>query len=888
VSDSLPTGVVTFLFTDIEGSTRLVAEIGDEAYREILDAERALVGAAVTAGGGVVFGSEGDAHFASFASAAAAIRAATAAQRAIAAHAWPTGPVRVRMGIHTGETQVVGDDYVGLEVHRAARVASAAHGGQVLATDATRALAGDPGDGIELRDLGEHRLKDLTRSERLFQVEGPGLDTTFPALRTLDATPNNLPPQLTSFIGRAEVAAAAELLARTRLLTLTGPGGTGKTRLSLALAGDCVERYPGGAWFVPLASVSDPELVPSAIAAAVGVAAPGRPPLERVRDYLRHRTAVLVLDNVEQVVEGAPVVAELLRTAPGLTVIASSRSPLRIAGEQEFPVPPLSLPPPGTSGPETAMASEAVRLFVERAMAVRPDFALTEANAGYVTEIVRQLDGLPLAIELAAARIRLLSPAAMAQRLGARLDLLSAGGRDLPERQRTLRGAIDWSHDLLEPDDCRLFARLGVFAGGGPLEAAAAVCGIEGDERPLDVFGGIERLAEQSLLRVDADDGGDVRFSMLETIREYALERLAERGETAALLDRHAAAFLAFVARPDPVANDGGRWLDRLEREHDNLRSALDHLVATGNTGGAADLAFKVWRFWQQRGHVAEGRSRLARVLSMPAWGTEPTLARLHALEAAGGLAYWAGDMRAAGEHYRAAVDVARGLDDEQELANALFNLYFARRPTTSAQEWIALIAEDRSLLDEALAIWERLGDDSGVAKASWGLAEHYAYRAEYDSAEAAATRALEIFERLGDRFWIGWARFTRGFGRALCGRIPESADDLGHALREFHAARDTSGAVLIMAALASLLLASGRIRDGYALGAAARRATSETGLHIASVWPTEDLRIPDPETADPDLRAAAAEGVAWSRDEAVERAIRLAGELAGEPGPGA
>lgn len=884
MSTRLPEGTVTFLFTDIEGSTKLVAEVGDAAYGAVLDAERAIVVGAGVAEGGVPFGSEGDAHFVAFPSAGTAIRAAVAAQRALASRTWEHGPVRVRMGIHTGEAQVVGEDYVGLEVHRAARVAAAGHGGQVLVTNATRVLAGDQPGVFGLRDLGEHRLKDLARPERLFQVEAAGLETEFPALRTLDATPNNLPPQMTTFVGRAELASTMALLSKTRLLTLTGPGGTGKTRLSLALAGDCLERFPGGAWFVPLAPVTDPDLVASAIAASIGLLAPNRAPIDRVRDHLRDRTAVLVLDNFEQVVSGAPVVADLLRTAPSLTVIVSSRAPLRIAGEQEFPVPPLSLPPAGAEDVETLMASEAVRLFVERAMAVRPDFTLTVENGRHVAEIVRRLDGLPLAIELAAARIRLLSPAAMAQRLGDRLGLLAAGGRDLPERQRTLRGAIDWSHDLLEPADRCLFARLGVFAGGAPLESAEAVCGIPGDEAPLDVFGGLERLAEQSLIRVEGDAHGDVRFTMLETIREYALERLAQRGETAVLLDRHADTILAFVASTGSGAVGGdehGHWLDRLEDEHDNLRAALDHLVSSGDRDRASRLCFAAWRFWQMRGHLIEGRSRVARVLAMPGWGSETSDGRLRALEAAGGLAYWAGDMDAASQHYEAAEAEARRLGDDRELANALYNHFFAQRPMSDQDRWVAQLAADRSLLDEALAIWTGLGDEEGVAKALWGLGEHHAYRGELADAEDTTTRALAVFERLGSPFWIAWARFTRAFARILGGRLPDAAADLAVALRAFRASRDASGVVLIMSAMSSMLLLAGRAPDGYSIGAAARRAIAETGIHLASLWPTDTIPIPDPETADPALRAAAATGEAWSREAAVDRAIALLDEVA-------
>lgn len=904
MSPERPTGTVAFLFTDIEGSTRLVARIGDAAYEDLLATERRLVVDAAVAAGGVPFGSEGDAHFIAFASTSDAVRGAVAGQRALDAHAWPDGdPVRVRMGVHAGEVRLVDGDYVGYEVHRAARVAAAAHGGQVLLSGTARALAGDAGDGITLRDLGEHRLKDVADPERLFQADAPGLRADFPPLRTAGTVTGNLPVQLTSFVGRAEVAAAEALLERTRLLTLTGPGGTGKTRLSLVLAGSCEERYPDGAWFVPLAPVREPELVASAIASSLGLLSATRPPDARVREHLADRVALLVLDNFEQVVDGAPYVAELLRAAAGLTVIASSRAPLRVAGEQEFPVPPLSLPPAGARDPEAVAASEAGRLFVERAMAVRPGFAITPENAGDIAEIVRRLDGLPLAIELAAARVRLLPPHALARRLHDRLGLLDGGGRDLPERQRTLRGAIDWSHDLLEAPERRLFARLSVFAGGGPLELVERVCGADADQHEqggvtrageagsagdADVLEALERLAEQSLVRVGEDVHGDLRFSMLETIREYAAGRLAERGETRAIRDRHAAAVLDLVQAGSREGTDRGAWLDRMDEEHDNLRAALDHAIDTGDTATAAALAFGAWRFWHQRGHVVEGRRRVERVLAMPGWTGDASTSRLRALEAGGGLAYWAGDMGAAGVKYAAAAEEARRLGDEGEIANALYNHWFARRPTAGVADWAALLAaDDRDLLDEALAIWTRLGDEAGVAKALWGLGEHYAYREDFSRAEDASTRALEIFERLGDRFWIAWARFTRSFARAMSGAVRASAEDYAVCLREFRASRDVSGLVLTMAAMASLLLDAGRDEDAYALGAAAERATAETGLHLASLWPSQSVRVPDLEHAEGPLRAAADRGRAWTREEALDEAIVIADELAAGP-PGA
>ena len=645
---SLPTGTVTFLFTDIEGSTRLVAELGDAAWGELLAAEGRLIGDASIAEGGIPFGSEGDAHFVAFPTAGAGIRAAIEAQRAIAAHPWPGNPLRVRMGLHTGETQLVAGDYVGIEVHRAARIASTAHGGQVVVSDPTRILAGDAADAFTFRDLGDHRLKDLPRPERVYQVEAAGLERDFPPLRSLDATPNNLPQQLTSFVGRDEVSAAVALLGRTRLLTLTGPGGTGKTRLSLAVASEVTAANPGGVWFVPLAAVTEPELIASSIATAVGLLAPARTPLQRVIEHFGDRTALIVLDNFEQVVAGATVVAEILRGAPKLRMIVSSRAPLRIAGEQEFAVPPLPVPAAGATDLDEIAGAEAVRLFLERAMAVRQGFTLTADNAAAVAEIVRRLDGLPLAIELAAARVRILTPSAMVARLNDRLSLLSAGGRDLPERQRTLRGAIDWSHDLLDSDSRRLFARLSVFQGGGTFATAEAVCGSDDAGTPdLDVLAGLEMLAEQSLIRILDDRHGDGRFVMLETIREYAAERLADAGEAvvSAFRHRHATAYLELAEAAAATLNsaDRGIVLDRLEDDHDNLRTAIVHAIDTADCEQAAGLLRALFRFWHMRGHLVEGRARTAAVLEMPAWTDAPSLSRLRALEVAGGLALLGG-----------------------------------------------------------------------------------------------------------------------------------------------------------------------------------------------------------------------------------------------------
>jgi len=458
----LPTGTVTFLFSDIEGSTRLLQSLGDR-WPPILERHRALLRAAFVEHGGEEVGTEGDSFFVVFPTAPGAVSAAAAAQRALSAEGWSDGvDVRVRIGLHTGEASLAAKTYVGLHVHRASRIAGVGHGGQVLLSTATHALVEQSlPDAVELRDLGEHRLRDLEHPEHLWQLVIAGIQNEFPPIASLDAIPNNLPNRLTTFLGREhEIGEVSELLARSRLLTLTGPGGTGKTRLSLEIAGRSLAHYSDGVFFVELAWITEPGLVLATVAQALGLPdRGGRSAVNRLIDHIGVRRMLLVLDNFEQVSAAAPSVTELLSACPNITVLVSSRSILHVSGEQEYPVPPLGLPVPAHLPPLTQLSEfEAVALFIERARSVKPDFAVTNENAPAVAEICVRLDGLPLAIELAAARIRILTPQAMLIRLEHRLGLLAGGSRDLPERQRTLRGAIAWSYDMLDETDRALFA----------------------------------------------------------------------------------------------------------------------------------------------------------------------------------------------------------------------------------------------------------------------------------------------------------------------------------------------------------------------------------------------------------------------------------------------
>ena len=765
----LPSGTVTFLFTDIEGSTRLVEALGS-AYVELLAEHRRLIRVAVARQGGVEFGTQGDAIFFAFSDPEDALVAAEHAQQALA-----SSRTRVRMGIHTGTPLLTDEGYAGIDVHRVARICSVGHGGQVLVSEATRKVV-----SRDLRPLGAHRLKDLGRPEALYQL-GEG---EFPPLASLNQS--TLPTLATPFLGRErELADVLAILRRddVRVLTLTGLGGTGKTRLALQAAAEQVEHTPHGVWWVPLQMLRDARMVVPTIASALGI-------VGDIADELEGKHLLLLLDNVEHVLEAVPELAELLQDAPGVTILATSREPLGLAGEHVFAVPRLD-------------ERQAVDLFAERARAVVADFESDD----FVAKICERLDGVPLAIELAAARVSLLSPEALLQRLEKRLPLLTSGPRDAPERQRTLRATIDWSYDLLDETEKTLFACLGVFAGGCTLETAEQVC-----DAPLEP---LHSLVAKSLLSHSAG-----RYSMLETIREYALERLDASAEGAGWWRmRHAEHFLelALAAGDKYLGGDQVESLAALDAELANLQAALawtlDDAADAESVRVGVRLAGTMGRYWYRRAHLLDGSAWLERALA--ADKGESAEERGEALRWLGVLADERGDVATAEEALRESTELARASGDRAQLARSLLSLGVVTRNAGNA-------ARAHELLTESLDIRRGLGDRAGLPvpltnlalvaldagdteRASILLAESLALDREFESTDGIAVNLLNL----------GWV--------ALRVDEPEHARPLlSEALRTFDELGDPDGIAECIEAVAVLAVSANRVLQAARLAGAA------------------------------------------------------------------
>jgi predicted ATPase len=805
VSAELPGGTVTFLFTDVEGSTRLMHELGAEAYAQALAEHRRVIREAAAVHGGVEVDTQGDAFFVAFPTAPGALTAAAAARDALA--------IGVRMGLHSGAPLLTEEGYVGPDVHRAARIAAAGHGGQILVSASTAGLV-----EAELRDLGPHRLKDLSAPERIFQLG----DDEFPPLKSLHQT--NLPIPATPFLGREkELQEVLQYVARddVRLLTLTGAGGTGKTRLASQAAALASEHYPDGVWWVPLAPLRDPELVLATASQTLGAK-------NGLADHIGDKSMLVLFDNFEQVVDAAPDVAQLLASCPNLDLLVTSREPLHVTGEQEYPVPPLA-------------HAEGVDFFLARARAIRPDFEPDES----VPAICRRLDDLPLALELAAARVKALTTEQILERLEQRLPLLTGGARDLPERQRTLRDTIEWSYELLDDREQQLFGRLGVFRGGCTLEAAEAVAGAD-----LET---LQSLVDKSLLRHIGD-----RYWMLETIREYANELADDE-----MRRRHADYFTALAEEADQhLRGDPGPWLDRLEREHNNFRAALDWLAAAGETQLSLRLAGSLQRFWFQKGHLAEGVRRLESALGAD---ESPTAPRAKALDGSAMLNLYERDVRTAAARAEEALALHQALGDEWGSANSLQLLGGA--VAEQSDFWRA-----RTMFEESLRRFRALGDDHYTLLLQYAVAWMCGETGDTERDKELVEQTLREARAADNKRITALALSRMSMHERIEGRFEEALAMLQEAYTLYRSVGDRSMVADLLARRAHVLAAAGRPTDAARVLAKADEVSHELALRRREVHERryeEAMAATQDELDDEAFARAWEEGRALTEDEA-------------------
>ncbi len=842
-----PTGTVTFLFTDIEGSTRLW-EQHPQAMCDALGRHNMLLHQAIAAHDGVVFKTMGDAFCAAFPTAPDALRAAVTAQQSLQSELWANSvPLRVRMALHTGTCAVRDGDYFGPPLNRVARLLSAGHGEQILLSQSAYELTHDAlPAGCSLQDLGAHSLRDLARPERVYQLCCLELRAEFPPLKSLKTLPNNLPQQVTSFVGRErELGVIKDLLSRTRLLTLTGSGGCGKTRLSLQAAADVLDAYPDGVWLVELAPLTDPDLVPQTIANVLGIAEqPGQSYLQSMLESLRSKTLLLILDNCEHILTAcALLVTDLMRNCPNVKILASSREGLGIAGETVYRIPSLSLPDRKQKAtPESLPQYEAVRLFLDRAEAVLPAFAVTSANAPALASVCHRLDGIPLAIELAAARVRALSVEEINARLDNRFRLLTGGSKTALPRQQTLRALIDWSYGLLHGQEKVLLARLSVFIGGWTLAAAEAVC--TGDEvEDWEVLDLLTSLVDKSLVSAEAE-GGQTRYRLLETVRQYARDRLVEGAEELLAHKKHRDYFLTLAEEADPKLRgpEQVRWLSVLETEHDNLRQALTFcLEERDGAEKGLRLGDALHDFWWTRGHLSEGRERLAALLLLPEVQAHPRELAA-ALNGAGILAYRQGDYRVAQWHYVRSLELRQKIGDRDGMAAALNNLGNLAKNQGD-------YAATGALYQEALTLNQASGNRRWEASNLGNLGNLARMQGDFGMAWSLQQESLKIKRELGDRNGIAtslnnlaWVAHDQGDFAAAWSLHQES-------LALYREVENTNGIADSLEAFATLAIKKNKTeRAGCLFGAAealrevlgSPLAPSESAEHdrqVAMLW---------------------------------------------------
>ncbi len=909
------TGNVTFLFTDIESSTRLW-EVDPDAMKVAIARHDELVRDAIVGAGGYVFKTVGDAFCAAFAQAADAVAAALRAQTALATEPWPKiTPIKARMALHTGAVESRDGDYFGQPIYRLARLLSVGHGGQTLLSEATSELCRDSlPEAASLRDLGGHRLRDLARPEQVFQLCHPALPGTFPPVRSLSTHPNNLPHQLTSFIGREPVIAEIEALqARTRLLTITGSGGAGKTRLALQLAADLLARFPAGAWYVELAPLSDPGLLPQTVATVLGVKEKqGQLITQTLVEHIGRKQLLLLFDNCEHLLDASAILADaLLRQCPGVQILATSREALGITGEQSYRVPSLSLPAREKAvTAQSLLACESARLFSDRASLVRVDFQVTDENAPALALLCHRLDGIPLAIELAAARVRSFSVQEIENKLGQRFALLTGGSRTALPRQQTLRALVDWSYDLLTDAERLLWQRLSVFAGGWTGAAAVQVCAGEGIDAE-EISDLLNALADKSVVMAENLDESP-RYRLLETLRQYGRERLAESGSIGSIRERHRDCFLALAEETAPKLEgaEQAAWLSRLDEEHENLRAGLEWCLSEETSELGLRLCGTLQRFWIARGDLSEARDWCARMLARPGAGAA-TMARAKTLNTAGALAIYQCDYPVARERFEEVLAITRRLGDRKRMAASLNNLgvvAFEQGDFSAARafhkESLALVRElgdrigianslgnlgsaafdqgddeaARANFGESLALWREHGDWSNIAATLQNLGLVARNQGDLAAAGTMLEEALAIARKLGDR---------GGVSRSLGGLATVAVDRGEHtAARRFDRERlaisidlgDRRGTAGALECAAEIAAALGNAAGAARFWGAAERLREEIG----SPQPPRELSDYDQRVVaaraalgnDDAFDRAWAEGRAWTLEYAIERAM--------------
>lgn len=825
----LPTGTITFLFADVEGSTRLLHELGGR-YAEVLGHYRQLLRSALETHGGQEVDTQGDAFFVAFTQAKDALSAALETQQSILRHDWPNGTeLRVRMGLHTGEPLRVETGYVGIDVNRAARICASGHGGQILLSQTTADLVeSNLPAGVTLRDLGAHRLKDLLRPERIYQLTYPDLPADFPSLKSIDAFPNNLPVQLTSFIGRErEITQIKQILNASRLITLTGAGGSGKSRLALQVAAERLNDFTNGVWIVELASLSDPSLVPQAVASVLNaITHPGREILATLIDSLQRKHLLLILDNCEHLLEACANFADsVLRRCSQLRILATSREALGIDGERTFQTPTMSLPPP-TDLPsiEGLQKYEAIRLFVDRAGWVQRDFRITADNATAVAHVCRHLDGIPLAIELAAARVNVLSPREIAARLDDRFRLLVGGSRNTLPRHQTLQATMDWSYSLLSIQEQVLFRRLSIFTGGFALEAAEAICS-GADMNADEVLILLAQLANKSLVAVEMPEMG-TRYRMLETVRQYGRDKLLKSGEGSKVQRRHYDWYLALAEKAESqlAGPEQASWLERLEIEHDNLRTALDWSMKEPNAENGLRLAASLGTFWHRRNYWREGREWLEKAITMSA-GTR-SFARVKSLRFAGMFAFYLGDNRSVEPLLEESLTLAKGLGDKQAIAESLLASGIIAGEKGDVARGTALLEESLDIfkevgnkpriasvlanlgvgkhfrrqngavemIEESLALAREIGHIAVMAQSLGYLGRAMRQRGEYQRSRELLEESSALFKRLGDKGHVAFALLHLGHTLWHQGNVAQAATLFKDSQATFEEIEDREG----------------------------------------------------------------------------------------------